>query len=213
MKLYERYKPSNDSISEAVQAQSAKAKDVVRSTSSNVSASAQDTLASAKNTLQSTYAQVEKSMKLGWDKTLAWLTLGTGIVGTFLQKNMQKTQNQLEKAQKNMQKVQGPLQSNVKAGLAKTSDVLDKSTSIATDSLKQATAKAKEMQETWQYFSAERQRRRKRAKSVFRWGMIFGVLLALLYSPMAGSEARQRLSKGCQQSYAYFRNRKLGAAA
>lgn len=213
MKLYERYKPSNDSISEVVQTRSAKAKDAARCASNNVSASAQNTFASAKDTLQSTYAQVEKSMKLGWDKTLTWLTLGTGIVGALLQRNMQKAQKQLEKAQKNMQKVQGPLQSNVKAGLAKTSDVLDKSTSIATDSLKQATAKAKEMQDALQDFSAERQSKRKRAKSVFRWGLIFGVLLALLYSPMTGSEARQRLSKGCQQYYASFKNRRIGAAA
>src|SRR5262249_53428608 len=121
------------------------------------------------------------------------------------------------KAQKNMQKMQGPLQKNVRSGLAKTSDVLGKSTSKATDSLKQATTRAKELQESWQEQSIQRQRRRKRAKIVFRWELIFGVALALLYSPIAGSEVRQRIGKGWQESSAYFRNRnrnrRLGVAA
>jgi len=212
MKLYAKSKPNNHKVTEVAHTTSTKAKDVARSTSNNVRASAQNTIASAKDTVQLGYAQVEKSMKLGWDKTLTWLTIGVGIAGTLLQKNMQKAQKNLEQAQKKVQKVQGPLQSNVTSSLAKTSDIIGKSTNKATDSLKQATTKAKEMQEAWQEQSAERQHKRKRAKTVFRWGLIFGVALALLYSPMAGSEARQRLSKGWQQSSAYFRNRRLAAA-
>jgi hypothetical protein len=212
MKLFERSKPNKRKVTEVAQTTSTKAKGVARSTSNNVRTSAQNTIASAKDTIQLAYAQVDKRMKLGWDKTLTWLTIGTGIANTLLQKNMQKAQKNLAKAQKKVQKVQGPLQSNVKSSLVKTSDMIGKSTSKATDSLKQATTKAKEMQEAWQEQSAKRQRRRKRAKTVFRWGLISGVTLALLYSPMAGSEARQRLSKGWQQSYTYFRNRRLAAA-
>ncbi|HWS83558.1 MAG TPA: hypothetical protein VN207_04805 [Ktedonobacteraceae bacterium] len=215
MKLYERSKPSKRKVRKVVKTTSAKAKDVARSTSKNVRNSAQETFASAKDTVQLAYTEVEKSMKLGWNKTLTWLAIATGIVVPFFQKNMQKAQKNLEKAQKNMQKMQDPLQKNVRSGLAKTSDVPGKTTSKATDSLKQATTRAKELQDSWQEQSVQRQRRRKRAKMVFRWGLIFGVALALLYSPIAGSEVRQRIGKGWQESSTYFRNRnrRLGVAA
>jgi len=215
MKLYERSKPSKRKVRKVVKTTSAKAKDVARSTSKNVRNSAQETFANAKDTVQLAYTEVEKSMRLGWNKTLTWLAIATGIVVPFLQKNMQKAQNNLEKAQKNMQKMQGPLQNNVRSSLAKTSDVLGKTTSKATDSLKQATTRAKELQDSWQEQSVQRQRSRKRAKMVFRWGLLFGVALALLYSPIAGSEVRQRIGKGWQGSSTYFRNRnrRLGVAA
>ena len=215
MKLYERSKPSKRKVRKVVKTTSAKAKDVARSTSKNVRNSAQETFANAKDTVQLAYTEVEKSMKLGWNKTLTWLAIATGIVVPFLQKNMQKAQNNLEKAQKNMQKMQGPLQKNVRSGLAKTTDVFGKTTSKATDSLKLAMTRAKDLQDSWQEQSVQRQRRRKRAKMVFRWGLLFGVALALLYSPIAGSEVRQRIGKGWQESSTYFRNRnrRLGAAA
>lgn len=141
--------------------------------------------------------------------------LGAAIAVTFVQENMRKTQKNLKKAQKNLQKMQGPLQSNVKSGLAKTSDVFGKGTSQARYGLKQASTRAKGLQDVWQEQSTKRQLRRKRAKTVFRWGLILGVALALLYSPIAGSEMRQRISKGCQQSYAFFkgRNRNVGFPA
>ena len=222
MKLYERSKPSKRKARKVVKTTSAKAKDVARSTSKNVRNSAQETFANAKDTVQLAYTEVEKSMKLGWNKTLTWLAIATGIVVPFLQNNMQKAQENLEKAQKNMQKMQGPLQKKVRSGLAKTTDVFGKTTDVfgkttskATDSLKLATTRAKEMQDAWQEQSVQRQRRRKRAKMVFRWGLLFGVALALLYSPIAGSEVRQRIGKGWQESSTYFRNRnrRLGAAA
>jgi len=215
MKLYERSKPSKRKVRKVVKTTSAKAKDVARSTSKNVRNSAQETFANAKDTVQLAYTEVEKSMKLGWNKTLTWLAIATGIVVPFLQKNMQKAQINLEKAQKNMQKMQGPLQENVRSSLAKTTDVFGKTTSKATDSLQLATTRAKDLQDSWQKQSVQRQRRRKRAKMVFRWGLLFGVALALLYSPIAGSEVRQRIGKGWQESSTYFRNRnrRLGAAA
>ncbi len=208
MKLYDRSKPSNYKTRKVVQTTSAKAKDVARSTSKNVRDSAQDTFASAKDTVQLAYMQVQKSMKAGWYKALVWLTTRANTAGDFLQENTRKTQKNLKKAQKNLQKMQDPLQENIRSSLAKTSAVLSKGTSTAQYSLQQARTRAREMQEARQEQSAQRQRKRQRAKTVFRWGLISGVVLALLYSPIAGSEARRRISKGCQQSYAFFRNRK-----
>ena len=86
MKLYGI---SNHRLSKArnvAQTTSAKAKDAARSTSKNVRFtsknvrnSAQDTFASAKDTVQLAYAQVQKSMKVGWNKTFVWLTTAVAI--------------------------------------------------------------------------------------------------------------------------------------
>jgi hypothetical protein len=210
MKLYERSKPSNHKVSKVTNMTSAKAHKVARSSSKDIKDiknSAQDTLASAKDTVQLAYAEVEKSMRRGWNKTLTWLALAVSIVVPILQKNMQKAQNNINKVQKNLEKIQGPVQSNVRSKLARTSQALGKSTSAAQGSLQQARTRAKEMQVSWQEQSIQRQRRRERAKRAFRWGIVLGVVVALLYSPIAGSEARQRISQGWQQSFAYFRNR------
>ncbi len=202
MKLYDRSKPSNYKTRKVAQTTSAKAKDVARSTSKNVRNSAQDTFANAKDTVQLAYAQVQKSMKVGWNKTLTWLAIRADIASDFLQENMHK-------AQKNLRKMQSPLQNNVRSGLAKTSAVLGKGTSTTQYGLQRARTRAREMQEARQEQSTQRQRKRQRAKTIFRWGLLAGVALALLYSPIAGSEVRRRIGKGCQQSYAFFRNRKL----
>ncbi len=208
MKFYERVKPSNhNKASKIPKMISAKASKVAPSTSKNLKDSAQDTLASAKDTVQLAYAEVEKSMSQGWNKTLTWLALAVSIVVPILQKNMQRAQDNLNKAQKTLEQTQGPLQSNVRSRLAQTSQALSKSTSAARDNLKQATTRAKEMQLSWQEQSIQRQLRRERARRAFRWGIVLGVVVALLYSPIRGSEARQRLSQGWQQSFAYFKNR------
>src|SRR6266550_8583587 len=150
MKLYDRSKVGNNSVKSVAKTTSAKAKDVARSTSKDLRNNTQDTFASAKDTAQLTYAQMQKSMKQSWDKARAWLVVGAAIAATFAQENMRKAQMNLEKAQKKLQKVQGPLQSNVKSGLAKTSDVLGKGTSQAKYGLKQASTRAKEVQDSWQ---------------------------------------------------------------
>jgi putative cell wall-binding protein len=215
MKIFESVKPSNHKASKITKMISAKASKVARSNSKNLKDSAQDTLASAKDTVQLAYAEVEKSMRQGWNKTLTWLTLAASIVVPILQRNMQKAQDNLNIAQRTLEKVQGPLQSTVISRLIKASQALGKSTDTARDSLKQATTRAKEMQLSWQERSIQRQLRRKRARRAFRWGILLGVVVALLYSPIRGSEARQRISQGWQQSLAYFknRNRRLGIPA
>ena len=208
MKLYERVKPSNhNKASKITKMILAKASKVAPSTSKNLKDSAQDTLASAKDTVQLAYAEVEKSMRQSWNKTLTWLALVASIVVPILQKNMQKAQDNLNKAQKTLGQIQGPLQSDVRSRLAQTSQALGKSTSAARSSLKQATTRAKEMQLSWQERSIQRQLKRKQARRAFRWGIVLGVVVALLYSPIRGSEARQRISQGWQQSFAYFKNR------
>lgn len=205
MKVYDRSKHSDNITRDVAKTTSAKAKDIARSAATNIKNNKQDTFAIAKDTAQLTYMEMQKSIKQGWDKTRAWLAVGAAIAATFAQKNMRKAQEKLEDVQKNMQKMQDPLQSNVRSSLTKISNVIGQNTTRAVSSIQQTTTRAKELQNSWLEQSAQRQRKRKRAKMVFRWGLIFGVALALLYSPIAGSEMRQRIGKGWQQSSAFFK--------
>jgi uncharacterized protein YoxC len=207
MKLYERVKLSNHKANNITKMTPAKASKMARSTSKKLKGSTQDTVASVKDTVQLAYSEVEKNMRQGWNKTLTWLTLAISIVVPILQKNMQKAQENINNAQRTLEKIQGPLQSTVRSKLTKTSQTLGKGTSTARDSLKQATTRAKEMQLSWQERSIQRQLRRQRARRAFRWGIVLGIVVALLYSPIRGSEARQRISQAWQQSFAYFRSR------
>ena len=209
MKIYDR---SKDTTRNTAKTTSAKANNIARFTPKNLMNNKQEILASTKDMAQLTSVQMQKSIQQGWNKTRTWLAVGAAIAVTFAQQNMRKAQENLEKAQKSLQKMQTFLQSNVRSGIAKTSDVIGQSTSKASLSFQQATTRAKELQHSWQQQSAQRQRKRKRAKIAFRWGLIFGVVLALLYSPIAGSEMRQRISKGWQQSSAFLR-RNVGAWA
>ena len=190
MKLYERVKPSNHKASKITKMRPTKASKVALPTSKNLKDSAQDTLVSAKDTVQLAYTEVEKSMRRGWNKTLTWLALAASIVVPIFQKNIQKAQDNLNIAQRTLEKIQGPFQSNVISRLVKTSQTLGKSTSVARDSFKQARTRAKEMQLSWQERSIQRQLKRKQARRAFRWGIVLGVVVALLYSPIRGSEAR-----------------------
>lgn len=212
MKVYDRSKHSKNTPRNIAKTTSAKVNNIARFTPKNLRNDKQEILASAKDMAQLTSAQMQKGIQQGWNKTRTWLAIGAAIAVTFAQKNMRRAQKNLEKAQKSLQKMQNSLQSNVRSGMAKTSDVIGKSTSKASLSFQQATTRAKELQQSWQEQSIQRQRRRKRAKMAFRWGLIFGVVLALLYSPIAGSEMRQRISKGWQQSSAFLR-RNVGAQA
>jgi gas vesicle protein len=205
MKVYDRSKHSKNTTRNIAKTTSAKANNIARFTPKNLRNDKQEILASAKDMAQLTSAQMQKSIQQGWNKTRTWLAIGAAIAVTFAQKNMRQAQKNLEKAQKSLQEMQNSLQSNIRSGMAKTSDVIGKGTSKASFSFQQATTRAKELQHSWQEQSAQRQRRRKRAKMAFRWGLIFGVVLALLYSPIAGSEMRQRISKGWQQSSAFLR--------
>ena len=79
---------------------------------------------------------------------------------------MRKAQGNLEKAQKKLQDISDPLQSNVR----KTVEVVNTGTVKARQGLNQATTRAKEMQESWQEQSIQRQHKRKRSKDDFPLG-------------------------------------------
>lgn len=93
---------------------------------------------------------------------------------------------------------------SVGSGLDATQDLLNKGTKKASKSLAKVASNAQDLKESAQDQYASYQRRRNWAKMALRWGLVFGLLAALLFTPLTGQEMRQRLANQWQQYRSYF---------
>ena len=123
----------------------------------------------------------------------------TAATQDALAKNAQKAQKNLKKAQENLQDLQGPALESLGAGWGRTQDVVSRSAQQASKGLSQAAATAQDLRNTAQDSYASYQGRRRRARTLFRWGLVIGVVLALLYAPVTGEETRKRIGEQWQQ--------------
>ena len=78
-------------------------------------------------------------------------------------------------------------------GMGATQDVLGKSAQRASKGLKEAQKNIKVTQNPIQSRFERRARNRKRARMVFRLGLLSGFAMVLLYTPWPGSEIRHQL--------------------
>jgi len=90
-------------------------------------------------------------------------------------------------------------QDTLQSGLGTATDVLGKTTKTAGKSLKKVTENVKDVQDALQDRIEAYQRKRARAKFLFRMGLLAGVVLTLLYTPWPGSQTRQLLGAYWQQ--------------
>src|SRR5579883_1251392 len=126
--------------------------------------------------LQNLQSNVQENIGSGWMKALAMLQAGLGLAQIITEKNKRD-------ASKNIKETQG----NLESGWNKTQRMFSKRS-------QQATATAKDMRDTAQKQLARYKRRRRRARTIFRMGLVLGVVLALLYAPFPGSEIRRRIA-------------------
>ena len=123
------------------------------------------------------------------------LQSGIGYTQAALVKNPRQARRRLRKAQRNLKKVQSTFQERVGSGLTGTQKAWQQGTKQA----QQAAINAREMKENWQLRREQARRRVARARTLFRWGVVAGVVLALLYAPTAGSEVRRRIVEQFQK--------------
>src|SRR5205085_2459338 len=112
-------------------------------------------------------------------------------------RNLQKQANKnLKKAQKRLSSLQETVQENVQSSLSKTQDTLQLGLGLAQDVMDK---NVKGVQDSLQDRIEAYQRKRARAKFLFRMGLLAGVVLSLLYTPWPGSQTRQLLGAYWQQ--------------
>src|SRR6266700_3496502 len=170
----------------------------------NVAETAKPRLATTQQVLQSGFSTAQETLQSSLDNAQ----------GAFA-KNSKKAQKNLKKAQKDLQKLQSSVQSTVSdkvsTGLSRTQDALSKSSEVLSKGSQEASKKLAATAASAQDFRAsvqeqiERyQSKRARARTLFRWGLVFGVVLALLYTPYPGAEIRKRIMAQWDNYRSYF---------
>src|SRR6266516_180133 len=125
-------------------------------------------------------------------------TVKPGLVAT------QAALGAAQKAQKNLQELQGPVLESLGDSWEKTQDLVGKSAKKASQGIVQVTSGAQDLRDSVQDRYASYQRRRQRARTLFRWGLVIGIVLALLYTPVPGEEVRRRISEQWEQYKGYM---------
>jgi len=172
----------------------------------------------ARGVAQSALATVQGGvdlMQTGLARTQDTVQTGLGTAQDAWQGNVKRASKNLKKTQKKMKRGLASMQDSVQSGLEQTQDVLQsglnkaqsvlsagrKNVKRAGKGLQSATGSLKDAQESVQQQFARYARRRRRAKVLFRLGLLTGVVLVLLYAPWPGSDTRRQLGEWWQQVF------------
>lgn len=115
--------------------------------------------------------------------------------GKRLTKVQQKLGDTLNEAQNTLQNSIQIAKAKMMATLGTALDRGTRPANKVSRTLRQAGENVKELKETAQERHEQRVRKRRRARLMFRWGLIIGVVLALLYTPKPGVEIRTKLTE------------------
>src|SRR5712692_358050 len=172
----------------------------------------------ARGVAQSALATVQGGvdlMQTGLARTQDTVQTGLSTAQDAWQGNVKRASKNLKKRQKKMKRGLASMQDSVQSGLEQTQDVLQsglnkaqsvlsagrKNVKRAGKGLQSATGSLKDAQGNVQQQFARYARRRRRAKVLFRLGLLTGVVLVLLYAPWPGSDTRRQLGEWWQQVF------------
>src|SRR5216683_1595558 len=172
----------------------------------------------ARGVAQSALATVQGGvdlMQTGLARTQDTVQTGLSTAQDAWQGNVKRASKNLKKGQKKMKRSLASMQDSVQSGLEQTQDVLQsglnkaqsvlsagrKNVKRAGKGLQSATGSLKDAQGNVQQQFARYARRRRRAKILFRLGLLTGVVLVLLYAPWPGSDTRRQLGEWWQQVF------------
>jgi hypothetical protein len=172
-------------------------------------------LAATQDALQSGFSSAQEALQSGLVSAQDVLQTSLENAQETFAKNSKKAQKNLKKAQKDLQKLQGSVQDTVSdkvgTGLAITQDALKKSSQALSKGSQEASKKlaataatAQELRDSVQEQIQNYQRKRARARALFRWGLVFGVVLALLFTPYPGADVRRSLMAQWERYRSYF---------
>lgn len=158
-----------------------KIKGLTRSAMGTVQDSTQSALSTAQDTAQA-----------GLSKTQEALQAGLEAAQVMLQKGQKRAAKNLKKAQKNIKPLAGAAQDSLQSGLTQTQRTLQKSAKKAGESLQQT---MQDRRDAIRDRMARAARKRKRNRTLFRVGLVSGLIAALLFTPWPGSETRHQVAE------------------
>jgi sorbitol-specific phosphotransferase system component IIBC len=204
---------------ERTQAAYDRSKDAAQDLLARAKKRARFTFKRTRNATENQLAQAQKSTKTRLDKVqnflAACVALISAIAALFYDKQ-RKAQEKVKQAQVALLKTATPIVERTQDVVAtnakrasrsvqQAQDAVTASAKRASRSVQQATENAKDATEALQNRYARYQRRRRRNRIIFRIGLLSGVMLALCYTPIAGSDMRQRIVQQWQHYRSYFR--------
>src|SRR6266567_1211008 len=158
----------------------------------------------AKGVALTTLATVQDTVQSGLTKTQDTVQSGLDAAQDAWAENVKHASKSLKKVRKKIKPVVASMQDSIQSGLEQTQDVLqgglgaaqvalDKNVKRARKGIKKAKESLQAVQDSVQHELGTYARKRRVAKTVFRLGLLAGVVVALLYTPWPGSEIRHRL--------------------
>ncbi len=147
----------------------------------------------AQPTLQAVWPKVQDEL----ETTQHVLKKGLGTAQDTLQKRSAKAEKNLKRAQKAAQERLGSgwskAQDSLEIGWSATQDILEEGAEQIRKTATRVSSKKKDIDESLKKRYKHYQRKRALARRLFRWGLISGFIIALLFAPVSGAETRKRL--------------------
>lgn len=158
----------------------------------------------ARENMKNLPGTARENVQPGLAKMQNALLVGMAVTQEMLGRNVKLANENLKRASRNLKSLQGLLQENVQLGLAQTQGALSTGLSTAQvtlsqsaqragEGLKKAQGNIKVTTDSLQSQLESYKRKRRRARVLFRLGMLSGIVLMLLYTPWPGSETRRQI--------------------
>lgn len=172
-------------------------------------------LKKAQRKMKRNLASMQDTVQSGLEQTQDMLQGGLDFAQDTWHDNYRQASKNLKKARRKMKRSLESMQDSVQSGLEQTQDVLQSGLSKAQDvlstgkksvkragkGLQSATGSLKGAQGNVQQQFARYARRRRRARVLFRLGLLAGLVIVLLYAPWPGSDTRHQLGEWWQQLF------------
>ncbi len=140
---------------------------------------------------------VQTALQERVDTTQDTLSAGLEAAQKTLQKSAKGVQKNLQQAQYSAQKRVASgwsaTQDGFESGLSATQDLLEDRSKRIRKNLSQVASNTKDAQKAMQVRHKQHQRKRAWRRRLFRWGLVSGIVLALLFAPVSGVETRRRI--------------------
>jgi len=136
---------------------------------------------------------VQDTFQPTWSKTQDVIGEGLETTEVTLQKRVKRARKNLRKTQKNLKHLQKAAQENLESGWSAARDKWEEGSQQVSRNLTKVGSNAQGASKTIQKRYRHSQRKRARARALFRWGLVIGFVLALLYTPITGAEIRHRI--------------------
>lgn len=146
------------------------------------------------DTLQPAWEKTQEVLQTGKDATQDTLQNAWETSQHALKMSKKQARKQLKKTRKSLKRMQKAAQENLSSAWETTQDTVGEGSQRVSKGLAQIGSSVQDAGQAVQKRYKHARRKRARARSLFRWGLAIGLLLAVLFAPLSGAETRQRLA-------------------